>query len=57
MLTVLATVVLGAVWLGLWHEAWLAHRRDRHGDDSGVFIAAGSLFAYGAMLTSGIGGL
>lgn len=56
-MTVAATVLFALVCLLLWHEALVEHRRDRDSDMSGVFVAVGSLFGYGALLTSGVAGL
>lgn len=56
-MTVAATVLFALVCLLLWHEALVEHRRDRDSDMSGVFVAIGSLCAYGALLTSGVAGL
>lgn len=55
-MTAVLTVLFAALCVMLWREAVVAHR-ECDDDNAGVFLAVGSLFAYGALVVSGIGGL
>lgn len=55
-MTVFVSVLFGVLCVLLWREAVVAHRVCDD-DNAGVFLAVGSLFAWGALAVSGIGGL